>query len=177
MSNETFVTLQGWLGSDVTTRTVGETTVASFRVGCTPRRFSRRTNEWYDGETQWYTVNAWRALGDNCRRSLKRSDPVIVHGRLNSNTWQNRDGQPVTTMEVEATLVGHDLTRGQSYFNKTPKMNVEPPAEPAPEPQEARANELEDPPPWSVPLEGVADLGVELDVDEETGEIRDTTAA
>lgn len=173
MSNETFVTLQGWLGSDVTTRTVGETTVASFRVGCTPRRFSRRTNEWYDGETQWYTVNAWRALGENCRRSLKRSDPVIVHGRLNSNTWQNRDGQSMTTMEVEATLVGHDLTRGHSHFAKTPKMNGEAPTAPAAAPVEQRGAELDDPPQWSVPLE--ADLDV--DVDKQAGETRDSTAA
>lgn len=119
--NETLITLQGWLGSDVTTRRAGESTVASFRVASTPRRYQRKTDEWVDGDTQWYTVNAWRSLADNCERSLRRGDPVVVHGRLNAQVWTNSAGIEVTSFEVDATFVGHDLTRGTSSFTRTPR--------------------------------------------------------
>ena len=64
---ETTVTVRGWLGNDVTTRSVGDAQVASFRVATTPRRFQRTTETWVDGTTQWYAVTAWRALADNCQ--------------------------------------------------------------------------------------------------------------
>jgi single-strand DNA-binding protein len=116
MSNETMVTLQGYVGADVQLRTAGETCVANIRVACTPRRYQRRTDEWVDGQTQWYTVTAWRALGEHCARSLRRGDPVIVHGRLNARTYVNKNGVEVTAFEVEAVVVGHDLNRGVTQF-------------------------------------------------------------
>jgi single-strand DNA-binding protein len=130
--NETMVTLQGWLGGDVTVRQAGEASVATFRVACTPRRYQRKTDEWVDADTQWYTVKAWRGLGENCERSLRRGDPVVVHGRLNAQTWTNSAGIEVTSMEVEAVLVGHDLNRGASQFTRNPAATAA--AAPAEEP-------------------------------------------
>jgi single-strand DNA-binding protein len=128
---ETTVTVQGWLGNDVTTRAAGDVQVASFRVATTPRRFHRQTETWVDGATQWYSVTAWRALGDNCRQSLRRGDPVVVHGRLTVKTWTGRDGDEQSTLEIEAVHVGHDLTRGTSQFTRTPKqVAATPPTEP-----------------------------------------------
>lgn len=121
MLNETVVTLQGWVGGDVQVRQAGDALVAHFRVACTPRRFRRSTQEWVDGETQWYSVNAWRGLGDSCARSLRQGDPVLVHGRLSARTYVNGAGVEVTSFDVEALLVGHDLTRGTSQFTRTPK--------------------------------------------------------
>ena len=118
---ETTVTVQGWLGNDVTTRAVGDAQVASFRVATTPRRYHRQTETWVDGHTQWYAVTAWRALADNCRRSLRRGDPVVVQGRLTVSTWTGRDGEQQSSLEIEAVHVGHDLTRGTSRFTRTPK--------------------------------------------------------
>ncbi|MBB6626759.1 single-stranded DNA-binding protein [Nocardioides sp. KIGAM211] len=121
--NDTTVTLQGWLGSNVTLRRAGasDVPVASFRLACTPRRYHRATDTWSDGETQWYTVTAWRGLATNCDRSLRRGDAVVVHGRLDATTWKNRDGEPVFTLEVEATFVGHDLNRGTTTFVRPPR--------------------------------------------------------
>jgi single-strand DNA-binding protein len=127
---ETTVTLQGYVGTDLTSRVAGESVLASFRVACTPRRYQRKTESWVDGPTQWYSVTAWRALADNCLRSLHRGDPVVVHGRLTVGSYVNRDGIEVNTLDVEATHVGHDLSRGTSVFTKTPK--------PAPAPEAAR---------------------------------------
>jgi len=117
--NESLVTLQGWLGSDVTVRQAGESTVATFRLGCTPRRYSKKTESWVDGETQWYSVNAWRALADHCAGSLRRGDPVVVFGRLDVEIWTNKAGIEVSSLSVDARFVGHDLNRGTSQFTKS----------------------------------------------------------
>lgn len=116
--NESMVTFQGWLGGDVRTRQAGTAQVAWFRVASTPRRYNRSTGEWFDGPTQWYTVNAWRALGEHCQASLRRGDPVVVHGRLTQSTWTNNENVEVTSLEVDATFVGHDLNRGCTQFTK-----------------------------------------------------------
>ena len=120
--NETMITLQGNLGNDVNVRQAGDAQVATFRVACTPRRYQKKTDEWADGDTQWYTVNAWRGLAETCEQSLRRGDPVFVHGRLNAQVWSNSAGIEVTTFEVDAVVVGHDLCRGTSVFTRTPRQ-------------------------------------------------------
>jgi len=121
--NETFVTLSGWLGGEVTLRAAAGVPVASFRVASTPRRYQRKTESWEDGDTQWYSVNAWRTLAENCEQSLRRGDPVVVHGKLSAHVWTNKAGLEVTTFEVEAAFVGHDLNRGTSAFHRR-KLNA-----------------------------------------------------
>lgn len=117
--NESMVTFQGWLGGDVRTQQAGNAVVARFRVASTPRRFNRSTGEWHDGPTQWYSVSAWRGLGEHCAASLRRGDPVVVHGRLTQSSWVNQEGVEMTSLEVDASFVGHDLNRGTSDFTRT----------------------------------------------------------
>ena len=116
--NETYVTFQGWLGNDVESREVGDATVATFRVGSTPRRWNRRDRTWSDGDTTWYTVNVWRGLAEHCLASLKRRDPVVVHGRQTTQVWTDTDGRERLSLVVEAVSVGHDLSKGTSSFVK-----------------------------------------------------------
>ena len=120
MSDST-ITVRGWLGADVQLRRAGDVPVASFRLACTPRKFNRRTETWSDGLTQWYTVSAWRGLADNCATSLRRGDPVVVHGRLESRTYVNANGVEVLSLEIDALHVGHDLSRGTTVFTRTPR--------------------------------------------------------
>lgn len=117
--NDTLVTLEGWLGSPVTLRQAGASSVASFRLATTPRRFNPATNQWNDDQTQWFTINAWRALGENCAISLSSGDPVVVVGKLRTTRWTNAEGAEVTGWEVDAAAVGHDLNRGTSTFVRT----------------------------------------------------------
>jgi len=128
--NETLLTLQGYVGSPVKLRPAGDVMVASFRLGCTPRRYQRATDSWFDEETQWFTVNAWRGLADNCEASLRVGDAVVVHGRMSLKTWADTNGVEQQTLEVQATSVGHDLNRGTSRFTKpqrvAPPLDVEP---------------------------------------------------
>jgi single-strand DNA-binding protein len=132
MSDST-ITVRGWLGADVQLRQAGGVAVASFRLACTPRKFNRRTESWSDGLTQWYTVNVWRGLAENCAQSLRRGDPVLVHGRLESRTYVNGDHVEVLTFEIDALHVGHDLSRGTSRFTRSARPDA-PAAEEVSEP-------------------------------------------
>lgn len=130
MSDST-ITVRGWLGADVQLRRAGDVPVASFRLACTPRKFNRRTESWSDGHTQWYTVNVWRGLADNCAASLRRGDPVVVHGRLETHTYINSNDVEVLSFEIDAIHVGHDLSRGTTAFTRNAKPEA--PAEAAAE--------------------------------------------
>ncbi len=58
-------------------------------------------------------------LGKNVADSIKRGDAVVVHGRVRVDVWE-REGMPASvTWVVDATFVGHDLTKGTSSFEKT----------------------------------------------------------
>lgn len=116
--NESVVTLQGWVGNDVDLREVGDTQVASFRIGCRPRY--NRGGAWIDGETSWFTVNCWRSLGRNVADSVRRGDAVVVRGRVKVDVWEREEGKPPSvSWVVDATFVGHDLNRGTSFFAKS----------------------------------------------------------
>ena len=108
--NEPYVTLQGWVGNEVVHRETKEGAVANFRVGSTPR-FRRRSGEWADGPTSWFSVACWRGLADNVRDSIRKGDPVVVHGRLRPDVWKREDGETSGDMETGRLL--HRLAPGR----------------------------------------------------------------
>ncbi|WP_435768846.1 single-stranded DNA-binding protein [Nocardioides sp. SYSU DS0651] len=128
MANDTMVTIQGWIGNVPMMRDVSGHPVLNFRVGSTPRRRKPSTNEWVDGETQWYGVSAWRRLAEHAAKSLKQGDPVLVHGRLNHRTYVNKSGIEVVALEIDAITLGHDLSRGVATFLKASRA-PEPPGD------------------------------------------------
>ena len=155
--NDTTITLRGYVGGDVVVRDAGDVQVAHFRVGATPRVLNRGTGEWVDGPTQWYSINAWRRLALNVKRSVFKGDPVVVHGRLTVKEWPDKDGVLRTTLEVEAESVGHDLLRGTSSFVRPARVE-EPGSVAAPAGEAEVSSPSEDPgeTPWAVPGEQAA---------------------
>lgn len=115
--NDTYVTLQGWVGGEVKERDVQGQKVVSFRVGSTPR-YRGRDGEWHSAETQWYTVECWRRLAEHVKESIHSGDAVLVHGRVKHDVWTRDDGQRSATWIVDASVVGHDLNRGTTRFTK-----------------------------------------------------------
>ncbi|MGH3490232.1 MAG: single-stranded DNA-binding protein [Actinopolymorphaceae bacterium] len=69
--------------------------------------------------TQAVTVVCWRALAENVAASLHKGEPVVATGRLRVEPWEKDDGRTGTSVEVEAQVVGHDLSRGTSAFRRT----------------------------------------------------------
>lgn len=115
--SDTFVTFHGWVGGPVIYREPMGVSVASFRVGSTPR--IKRDGKWIDGETTWYTVTAWRGLAENVRDSVNKGDAVMVHGKLRTETWTRDDKSVGSRTVVDATSIGHDMTRGTSAFTRS----------------------------------------------------------
>ncbi|WP_242883951.1 single-stranded DNA-binding protein [Actinomadura litoris] len=115
--NEAHITIIGWIAAEpYYTVTTNGTSFLSIRVGCTPRRYDRETGQWQDVDTLFVTVNCWRGLADNVNASeFQRGHPVLVTGRLRIRQYE-RDGQWRFSAEVEATTVGHDLSRGTADF-------------------------------------------------------------
>ncbi|MFC6851616.1 single-stranded DNA-binding protein [Aquipuribacter hungaricus] len=91
------------------------TTVCSFRLAVTARRYSSSDSKVVDAETSWYTVTCWRSLAENVVGSLAKGQGVVVHGRLRVRDFVH-DGQPRTSADVTAEALGHDLTWGTTSF-------------------------------------------------------------
>jgi len=124
--NESFVTVMGNLVGDPQGRsTKAGKPFASFRVASTTRRWDAETRGFVDGSTNFMNVVGFNALGGNIMGSLRKGDPVVVYGRLRVNQWVNGDGVNMTSVEVDAYSVGHDLTRGQSSFSKPERVQYD----------------------------------------------------
>lgn len=117
--SDTIVTFQGWVGADVVLRKASGHSVVDLRVATTARL--KRAGEWVDGDTTWYTVSVWREQADNILRSVKKGDPVIVHGRLRTEVFERQNGETGSKLVIDGALVGHDLRRGVSQFTRTPR--------------------------------------------------------
>lgn len=124
--NESFVTVVGNLVGDPQGRsTKAGKPFASFRMGSTTRRWDGETRRFVDGSTNFVNLVGFNALGGNIMSSLKKGDPVVVYGRLRVNQWVNGDGVNMTSVEVDAYSVGHDLNRGQTAFAKPERIQYE----------------------------------------------------
>jgi len=117
--NETVLTMIGNIASDLRhAQTKGGVPVTTFRLASTTRRFDRGRGQWADVDTVFVTVVCWRALAEHVASSCAKGDPVVVTGRLRQRAWEADDGRSGTSDEVEAFVVGHDLNRGTSAFQR-----------------------------------------------------------
>jgi single-strand DNA-binding protein len=92
--------------------------ITSFRLASTQRRFDRGQEKWIDGETNWYTITAFRQLAIHAAGSIEKGQRVVLSGRLRIRDWENGD-RTGTTIDVEADALGHDLAWGTSVFTRS----------------------------------------------------------
>lgn len=116
--NDLTITVSGWVATDPR-YVVGRknTSLTSFRVASTSRYFDRTNNTWEDGPTEWFTVRTFRSAALTVMDSIAKGQPVIVTGRLRTNVWESESG-PRTDLVIDASAVGHDLTRGIATFRR-----------------------------------------------------------
>lgn len=102
MAGDTVITVIGNLTADPELRfTPAGAAVANFTVASTPRTFDRQTNEWKDGEALFLRCNIWREAAENVAESLTRGSRVIVSGRLKQRSYETREGEKRTVVELE----------------------------------------------------------------------------
>jgi len=113
------VTLVGNLTRDPELRfTPSGAAVANFTVASTPRTFDRQTSEWKDGEALFLRCNIWREAAENVAESLTRGSRVIVTGRLKQRSFETREGEKRTVVELEVDEIGPSLKYATAKVNK-----------------------------------------------------------
>lgn len=119
MAGETTITIVGNLTADPELRfTPSGAAVANFTVASTPRTFDRQSNEWKDGETLFMRCSIWRDAAENIAESLHRGTRVIVTGRLKSRSYETKEGEKRTVVELDVDEVGPSLRYASAKVTK-----------------------------------------------------------
>ena len=120
MAGETIVTLVGNLTGDPELRfTPSGSAVANFTIASTPRTYDRQSNEFKDGETLFMRCSIWREAAENVAESLAKGTRVVVTGRMRSRSFQTKEGENRTVMELEADEIGPSLRYATAKVNRT----------------------------------------------------------
>ena len=110
MAGETIITVVGNLTADPELRyTQTGLAVANFTIASTPRNFDRASNEWKDGEALFLRASCWREFAEHVAGSLTKGSRVIATGRLKQRSYDDRDGNKRTAIELEVDEIGPSL--------------------------------------------------------------------
>jgi single-strand DNA-binding protein len=120
MAGDTIITVVGNLTADPELRfTPSGAAVASFTIASTPRTFDRNTNEWKDGEALFLRCSLWRQAAENAAESLTRGMRVIAQGRLQQRSYETREGEKRTVIELQVDEIGPSLKYASAKVNRT----------------------------------------------------------
>jgi single-strand DNA-binding protein len=119
MAGDTTITVIGNLTDDPELRfTPSGAAVAKFRVASTPRYMDRQSGEWKDGEPLFLSCTVWRQAAENVAESLQRGARVIVSGRLRQRSYETREGEKRTVIELEVDEIGPSLRYATAKVQK-----------------------------------------------------------
>jgi len=119
MAGETTITVIGNLTNDPELRfTPSGSAVANFTIASTPRTFDRQSNEWKDGETLFLRASVWREQAENVAESLTKGMSVIASGVLKSRSYDTKEGEKRTVIELEVAEIGPSLRRATAKVVK-----------------------------------------------------------
>jgi len=117
MVNEATVSVSGYIATQPKGGwTKDGTRTVSMRLGWTPRRMDKTTGEWVDQPSSFVSVICYRKVAENAALCLRRGDPVVVKGNLRVREYGDEPKR--TAVEVIADTIGHDLSRGITFFKK-----------------------------------------------------------
>ena len=125
MANETTLTIIGNLTQDLELRfTPSGAAVANFTVAATPKSFDRNKNEWVDGETLFQRCSLWKDAAENAAESLQKGMRVVVTGRLKSRSYDTKEGEKRTVVELEVDEIGPSLRYATAKVQRTQRNNT-----------------------------------------------------
>ncbi|KQN99665.1 single-stranded DNA-binding protein [Arthrobacter sp. Leaf234] len=120
MAGETVITVIGNLTNDPELRfTPSGAAVANFTIASTPRTFDRQSNDWKDGETLFLRASAWKDMAENVAESLTKGTRVVAQGRLKSRSYDTKEGEKRTVMELEVDEIGPSLKNASAKVIRT----------------------------------------------------------
>jgi single-strand DNA-binding protein len=110
MANDTVITVVGNLTADPELRyTQSGLAVANMTIASTPRTFDRQKNEWVDGEALFLRASVWREFAEHVAGSLTKGTRVIAQGRLKQRSYETKEGEKRTSIELEIDEIGPSL--------------------------------------------------------------------
>lgn len=119
MAGDTVITVVGNITADPELRfTPAGAAVANFTVASTPRTFDRQSNEWKDGDALFMRCSIWREAAENVAESLTRGARVVVSGRLKQRSYETREGEKRTVVELEVDEIGPSLRYATAKVTK-----------------------------------------------------------
>ena len=123
MAGDTYITVVGNLTADPEVRTTSNGgTVVNLTIASTPRQYDRNTSQWEDGETLFLRCSAWdtqyHPTASNIRSSLSKGMRVIAQGRLVRRSYQDREGNNRTVVELRLDEIGPALTRNTAQVTR-----------------------------------------------------------
>ena len=117
------VTVVGNLTNDPELRfTPSGAAVASFTVASSSRYLDKATNEWKDADPTYLRCSVWRQYAENVAESLTKGTRVIVTGRLKQRSYETREGEKRTVMEIEVDDVGPALRYATAKVNRVQRQ-------------------------------------------------------
>jgi len=118
-AGDIIITVIGNLTDDPELRfTPSGAAVAKFRVASTPRFLDKASGEWKDGDPTFLSCTVWRQAAENVAESLQRGSRVIVSGRLRQRSYETKEGEKRTVMEVEVDEIGPSLRYATAKVQK-----------------------------------------------------------
>jgi len=120
MAGETVITVVGNLTSDPELRyTQNGLAVANFTIASTPRSFDRASNDWKDGEALFLRASVWREFAEHVAGSLTKGSRVIATGRLKQRSYETKEGEKRTSIELEVDEIGPSLRYATAQVTRT----------------------------------------------------------
>lgn len=120
MAGETIITVIGNLTDDPELRfTPSGAAVSNFTVASTPRTFDRQSGEWRDGDPLFLRCSVWRQMAEHVAESLERGMRVVVQGRLKQRSFETREGEKRTVVELDVDEVGPSLRFATAKVTRT----------------------------------------------------------
>ena len=120
MANETVITVIGNLTSDPELRyTQNGLAVANFTIASTPKTLDKQTNEWKDGEALFLRASVWREYAEQVAGSLAKGSRVIAVGRLKQRSFETKEGEKRTSIELEIDEIGPSLRYATAQVTKS----------------------------------------------------------
>ncbi len=120
MAGETVITVVGNLTSDPELRyTQSGLAVANFTIASTPRSFDRASNDWKDGDALFLRASVWREFAEHVAGSLTKGSRVIATGRLKQRSYETKEGEKRTSIELEVDEIGPSLRYATAQVTRT----------------------------------------------------------
>jgi single-strand DNA-binding protein len=124
MTGEPTITVVGNLTADPDLRfTSAGVAVLDFTVASTPRVYDRESGEWKDDDTLFLRCSLWRQAAENAAESLTKGTRVIVQGRLKQRSFETKEGDKRTVVELDVDAIGPELRYASAKVSKVSKVS------------------------------------------------------